>query len=406
MNEKRRFESKGKRRENAGHGGLKPPRRFGMSEFVNTRSEYLGSVRTLVIKLGTQLLSKSNGALDAEFVGDIAGQVAQLKAQGIRVTIVSSGAIGCGLTELGLAQRPTDLAKLQAVAAVGQRRLMDVWADAFASHRLPVAQLLITRQDIDDRTRFLNLRNTILALHEMNSIPIVNENDSVSTAELEKISFGDNDILAALLSHALRADLLVLLTVVDGLLGENDQAIRIVRKVREMESLVRNSKSALGKGGMDSKLNAAQMVTDAGESMIIAHGRTERILPRLLAGEELGTLFAPETARKRSSRSRWISAVRPVGTLVIDHGACKALVQNNKSLLPAGIIKVSGEFDRGDVVAITDESGKLIARGLSNYNAADMTTIHGKKTREVREMLADAAYDEAVHRDNLIVERN
>jgi glutamate 5-kinase len=373
---------------------------------MDERSEYLGSVRTLVIKLGTQLLSKSDGGLDADFVATIAEQVAGLKAQGIRVTIVSSGAIGCGLTELGLTKRPTDLAKLQAVAAVGQRRLMDVWADAFASHRLPVAQLLITRQDIDDRTRFLNLRNTIWALHEMNSIPIVNENDSVSTAELVKISFGDNDILAALLSHALRADLLVLLTVVDGLLGENDEPISIVRKVREMESLVRSSKSALGRGGMDSKLNAAQMVTDAGESMIIANGRMERILPRLLAGEEVGTLFAPETARKRSSRSRWISAVRPMGTLVIDYGACKALVENNKSLLPAGIIKVSGEFDRGDVVAITDESGKLVARGLSNYSAVDMTTIHGKKTRQIREMLADAAYDEAVHRDNLIVERN
>ncbi len=265
---------------------------------------------------------------------------------------------------------------------------------------------MITRQDIDDRTRFLNLRNTIHALHEMNSIPIVNENDSVSTAELEKISFGDNDILAALLSHALRADLLVLLTVVDGLLGENDEPIRIVRKVREMESLVRKSKSALGRGGMDSKLNARadgdgcggvddyRQREDRGDFAAVAGGG--RVGDAVCAGDGEEAFFAQPMDR----------AVRPVGTLVIDGGACKALVENNKSLLPAGIIKVTGEFDRGDVVAITDEAGKLIARGLSNYNAADMATIHGMKTRQVREMLAEAAYDEAVHRDNLIVERN
>jgi glutamate 5-kinase len=306
---------------------------------------------------------------------------------------------------LGLSQRPTDLAKLQAVAAVGQRRLMDTWAAAFHPHQIPVAQLLITREDIDDRTRFLNLRNTISAVHELNSIPIVNENDSVSTAELVKISFGDNDILAALLAHALRADLLVLLTVVDGLLGEDDQPVRLVKNLQEGRRLVRKEKSASGRGGMDSKLQAAQMVNDAGDALIVADGRTENILPRLLAGEELGTLFASEVGRKRSSRSRWIGSVRPIGTLTIDEGACRALVENNKSLLPAGIIKVAGDFARGDVVAIAAPDGKLIARGLSNYSAADMTMIQGKKTKQVRELLADAAYDEVVHRDNLVIER-
>jgi glutamate 5-kinase len=265
--------------------------------------------------------------------------------------------------------------------------------------------LLVTREDIDDRTRFLNLRNTISALHEMNSIPIVNENDSVSTAELVKISFGDNDILAALLAHALRADLLVLLTVVNGLLGENNEPVGLVKKVQEGRGLVREEKSSLGRGGMDSKLQAAQMITDAGEAMIIADGRMDRILPRLLAGEELGTLFAPETGKKRSSRSRWIGAVRPVGTLVIDDGARRALVENNKSLLPAGIVKVTGDFARGDVVAIAVADGKVIARGLTNYSAAEMSVIHGKKTKQVRELLSDAAYDEAVHRDNLVIDR-
>jgi glutamate 5-kinase len=370
------------------------------------RSEHLASVRSLVVKLGTQLLSDANGRLDARFLATIAGQIAELRSRGIRVTIVSSGAIGCGLAELSLSQRPTDLARLQAVAAVGQRRLMDVWAAAFEPHHIPVAQLLLTREDINDRTRFLNLRNTISAVHEMNSIPIVNENDSVSTAELVKISFGDNDILAALLAHAMHANLLVLLSVVDGLLGDNDQPVRLVKKVQEGHGLVRKEKSPLGKGGMDSKLQAARMVTDAGDLMIIADGRTENILPRLLAGEELGTFFVSDSAKKRSSRGRWIGSVHPAGTLVVDDGARKALIENNKSLLPAGIIKVTGDFTRGDIVAITTTDGTIIARGLSNYSATDMAIIHGKKTRQIRELLADAAYDEAVHRDNLVIENN
>jgi glutamate 5-kinase len=265
--------------------------------------------------------------------------------------------------------------------------------------------LLVTRQDIDDRTRFLNLRNTILAVHEMNCIPIVNENDSVSTAELVKISFGDNDILAATLAHALRADLLVLLSVVDGLLDEADKPVRLVRHLHEGRSLVRQDKSAVGKGGMDSKLQAAQMVNDAGEVAIVADGRMERILPRLLAGEELGTLFVPQASKKRSSRSRWIGAVRPAGTVFVDDGARRALAEHNKSLLPAGIVKVEGDFARGDVVAVAASDGTIIARGLSNYSASQMEIIRGKKTEQIRQLLADAAYDEAIHRDNLVLER-
>src|SRR5580658_601753 len=185
---------------------------------MSARTQYLQSVRSVVAKLGTQLLSDRNGRLDSAFVATIAHQVAELREKGIRVTIVSSGAIGCGLGELGLSSRPTDLARLQAVAAVGQRRLMDVWAGAFAKHQMPVAQILLTREDVDHRARFLNLRNTIGAIHELGAVAIINENDTVSTDELVKISFGDNDLLAALVAHALRADLLVLLSVVDGIL--------------------------------------------------------------------------------------------------------------------------------------------------------------------------------------------
>jgi glutamate 5-kinase len=366
-----------------------------------TRARHLAGVRTVVVKLGTQLLSDKDGRLDAGFIATVAGQIAALRSRGIRVTVVSSGAVGAGLRELKQSKRPTDLAKLQAVAAVGQPRLINLWATAFAAHAMPVAQLLLTREDIDDRTRFLNLRNTIHAVHELGAVPIINENDTVSTDELVRISFGDNDILAAMVAHALRADLLVLLSVVDGVLDASGNPVRIVEKAEAARELVRAEKSPLGKGGFNSKLEAARMVTGSGESMIVADGRMPDVLPRLLTGEALGTLFAP-AARKSSSRSRWIGAARPAGTLFVDDGAAAALTARNKSLLPAGIIRVAGDFQRGDVVAVVKTDGRQIARGLSNYSANDVRRILGKKTREVRQILAHGAYEEVIHRDNLV----
>jgi glutamate 5-kinase len=367
----------------------------------NSRQQHFQTVRALVVKLGTQLLSDSSRQLNPAYFANFAAQVAQLRKRDIQVTLVSSGAVAAGMRELALTRRPTDLAQLQAVAAVGQRKLMDAWAAAFGS--IPVAQVLLTREDIDSRTRFLNLRNTIHAIHALGAVPIINENDTVSTDEIIKITFGDNDILASLVTHALRADLLVLLSVVDGILDDQGRPVRLVSSVDEARRLVRAEKSALGKGGMDSKLAAAEAVTDCGEAMVIADGRMKDILPRLLDGQELGTLFVP-SARKRSSRSRWIGSARPVGALVVDDGAVKALVEKNRSLLPAGIVRVEGTFERGDLVAIKSPQGALIARGLSNYASAAVETIRGKKTAEVRELLKEAAYDEVIHRDNLVVE--
>jgi glutamate 5-kinase len=370
---------------------------------AQARKQYLSTVRTVVVKLGTQLLSDKDGRLDTMFVASVAAQVATLRQRGIAVTIVSSGAIGAGLRELKLAKRPTDLAKLQAVAAVGQRRLMDVWADAFEPAGLPVAQLLLTREDIDDRTRFLNVRNTIHAVHEMGAVPIINENDTISTDELVRITFGDNDILASMVASALRADLLVLLTVVDGVLDAQGQSVRLVRDLDHARQLVRAEKTAVGKGGMSSKLEAARVVTDAGEAMVVADGRAADVLPRLLdAHEDIGTLFVP-SAKKRSSRSRWIGAARAAGQIVVDAGAVTALVEKNRSLLPAGIAKVLGDFDPGDVVSIVAPDGMEVARGLTNYTAADIHRIRGKKTADVRTLLGPAAYDEVVHRDNLVI---
>jgi glutamate 5-kinase len=368
----------------------------------DTRKHHLQSVRTAVVKLGTQLLSDKDGRLDATFVATIAGQVAALRGRGVSVTVVSSGAIGAGLRELNLPKRPTDLARLQAVAAVGQRRLMDVWAAAFAPHSMPVAQILLTREDVDDRTRFLNVRNTIHAAQELGAVPVVNENDTISTDELVRISFGDNDILAALVAQALRADLLVLLTVVDGMLDAQGRSVRQVESLESVRELVRAEKSALGRGGMNSKLEAARTVTESGEAMVIADGRMENVLPRVLDGEEIGTLFVP-AGRKRSGRSRWIGSARAAGKIMVDPGAAAAVAEKNRSLLPAGIVSVEGAFERGDVVEILSPAGVCVARGLTNYASEDVERIRGKKTHEVRALLAEGAYDEVIHRDNLVV---
>jgi glutamate 5-kinase len=366
------------------------------------RKQHLSGFHSVVVKLGTQLLTSPQGGLDSTFLSTIARQISTLRERGIRVTVVSSGAIGAGVGELKLAKRPTDLAKLQAVAAIGQRRLMDAWAEAFKPHGLHVAQLLLTREDIDDRTRFLNVRNTIHAVHELKGIPIINENDTISTDEIVKITFGDNDILAALVAHALQADLLVLLSVVDGIQDSAGTPLRLVESIDNARELVRSEKSPLGKGGMDSKVNAARMVTDAGSAMVVADGRMPDVLIRLLDHEEIGTLFVAGS-RKMSGRSRWIGAARAVGTIVIDDGAVKALVEKKRSLLPAGIVNISGEFSPGDVIGITAVDGQVIARGLSNYAAGDVQRIKGMKTAQVRSTLGEAAYDEVVHRDNLVV---
>jgi len=362
----------------------------------------LTQTRSLVVKIGSQTLSDSAKRLDGAFVRSLASQVAALRSRGISVTVVSSGAIAAGLGQLGLSKRPTDLAQLQAVAAVGQRRLMDAWAEAFAPHGLHVAQLLLTREDIDSRKRFLNLRNTVHAAHELGAIPIINENDTISTDELVKISFGDNDILAAHVAAALRADVLVLLSNVDGVLDAHGKPIRTIEKTEEALSLIRVEKSALGKGGMNSKFNAAAMVTRGGEMLVVAHGRAENVLVRVIDGEEVGTLFLPRKSARATGKSRWIGAARPAGTIRVDDGAAKAIIGRDVSLLPAGITRVEGDFDKGDVVAIVNSAGEKIAHGLTNYTAADVELIRGKRSAEVRSLLHEGAYEEVVHRDNLV----
>ena len=365
------------------------------------RKELLPAAKRVVIKLGTQLLTGPDGKLDLMYVGQIARQVAKLRADGVEVAMVSSGAIGAGCAELGLDKRPKHLASQQAVAAVGQRLLMTHYHDAFAKLGLHVGQLLLTRDDFDNRVRFLNIRNCIGSLHEAGCVPIINENDTVAVDELR---FGENDLLAALTCNALRANALVLLTVVDGLLDEDGRTIDLIEDLDRAKALARAETSELGSGGMASKLDAAHLVTEAGEIAVIAHGRARNVLRRLFKGEpRIGTVLLP-SRRKLDSRQRWIGLTkRPDGSVTVDRGAAKALQQRGKSLLAIGVTRVDGRFDKGGLLEVRTQSGKRIARGMSNYSADELTAIMGKRSNQFEKTLGRPAYAEVIHRDNLVL---
>ena len=367
------------------------------------RQSVLVATRRLVVKLGTQVLRGRDGELDLAFLDAIADQVHALRQRGVQVTLVSSGAVGAGCKTLDLARRPTDVAALQAVAAVGQPRLMAHMRDAFARHGIVTAQLLLTRGDFDDRDRFLNLRNCVAHLHDLGCLPIINENDTVAVEELR---FGDNDMLAAMMCNALRADTMVLLTMADGLLDGDGRKIELVEDILTTIGQARQhdtGKSAWGTGGIVAKLDAVRLVVEAGELAVIAHGREADVLTRLLAGEKLGTVFVP-APRKLDSRQRWIALTkRPAGTVTIDDGAVSAVTQKGKSLLAGGIVEVTGRFERGEVLMVRDAAGKEIARGLSNYSDAEIRLIQGKRSSQFEKLLGRPAYAEVIHRDNLVV---
>ncbi len=364
------------------------------------RHEILRSARRVVVKVGSQLLTSSEGGLDIASVGRIAGQIAALVKRGYSLTLVSSGAISTGLGVLKMPRKPKDIGVLQAVAAAGQIGLMDRWHESFARHGLEVAQILLTRDDIENRKRYLNIRNCITELHGLGVVPIVNENDTVS---VDEIRLGDNDILAALLTNALPADVLVLLTVVDGLLAPDGSVLDVVPDVNTVRGFAGRHKSMMGSGGMQTKLEAARMVTSAGEVAFIANGRADHVLERLVEGRNIGTIFLP-AKKKLPSRRRWIShAVRPNGRVVVDDGAARALSHGHKSLLASGITQVAGVFEKGDIVAVCDSQGHELARGLTNYDSGEVQAIMGKKSSQFEKLLGRKAYDEVIHRDNLVV---
>lgn len=371
----------------------------------------LSNANEIVVKIGSQLLAthrKRPGdpqprlTVDTRFIGRIARQVAALHRAGRRVTLVSSGAITAGCAELGRADRPSDVADAQAVAAIGQRRLMTHWHDAFKKVGLGVGQVLLTRADFDDRLRFLNLHNCITRLQALDCVPIANENDTVAVEELR---FGDNDLLAALLANAVRADALVLLTGVPGLLDESGAVIPQVNDLLAAARQVRAEKSNWGSGGMATKLDAARNVVDAGATCVIAGGREKDVIARVLAGEEEGTVFVPGL-RRLDARRRWIGlTARPAGSITVDAGAAEALARGGASLLASGVTASTGSFDRGDVLLVRDAAGRELARGLSNYAAAEVRLLQGKHSSEFEAVLGRPAYTALIHRDSLVLAR-
>jgi len=371
------------------------------------RQEVLAEAHTVVIKVGTNVLTRDDGTLEPLRLQLLADQLQRLRAAGRRVALVSSGAIGAGVGRLGLERRPVDLRHLQACAAVGQSLLMRGYEDCLARHGIPTAQVLLTAGDFDSRPRYLNARNTIVTLFEWGCLPIINENDTVSVAE---IKFGDNDHLAAMVANLLRAPLLVLLSVVDGLYSADpgsDPSARLLSVVPRIDGSVMEKagagKSALGSGGMRSKLRAARLATVAGGAVVLANGSVPGVLDRVFAAEAVGTLFLPE-GRTLPAWKRWLGyTAQPRGRLVVDAGAREAVQRKGRSLLPIGVVQVVGSFHKGDVVAVCDADGSEFARGLTNYAAALADRLRGLRSEQIRDTLGMVPYEEIIHRDNLVV---
>ena len=370
------------------------------------RQEIAAAAHTIVVKVGSRILTGADGLLDQDRVAALAEELNQVVAAGRKVALVSSGAVAAGLGRLGIKRRPTDLAKLQAVAAVGQTALVEAYDRSLRKHGRYAAQILLIADDLDHRARYLNIRNTILTLMELGAVPVINENDTVSVEELQT-TFGDNDRLAAMVTNLIRAPLLVLLSDVAGLYDgdprdDRSQVIPTVMKIDEpVLSLVRDQATGLSKGGMASKLQAARIATTAGENVIIAGGKEPGNLARILAGEPVGTLFVAEGAAIPSFK-RWIGfTAQPRGKVTVDAGARRAIESQGRSLLAIGITAVEGSFRKGDVVAVVDNTGQEFARGLSNYAAEEVLRIKGLKTDQIAAALGHCPYDEVIHRDNL-----
>lgn len=374
---------------------------------VNRKSVFTKSKR-IVIKVGSAVLTSADEGLNHDRIRQLATDITTIMDNGREVILVSSGAIAAGLSKLGLKKtKNMPLSLKQAAAAIGQSSLMWAYEKTFAEHDKKVAQILLTREDLSNRTRFLNARNTLQTLLEHGVIPIINENDTVSVNE---IKFGDNDNLSAMVTHLADADLLVLLSDIDGLftadpkLDASATLISLVEKITpDMERGAGDTRTLVGTGGMQSKLMAAKKVGSFGAHMVIVNGKKENVLSALFAGEDVGTLFLPKS-EKQDSRKHWIAyTVKCSGKIVIDDGGREALVNKGKSLLPGGVVKVEGTFKMGDCVNCSDRKGQVFARGLVKYSSSDLEKIKGLKTSEIESVLGHKDYDEVIHRDDMVI---
>ncbi|MDG1897108.1 MAG: glutamate 5-kinase [Fuerstiella sp.] len=370
------------------------------------RQEVFDCSRTLIIKIGSNVLTRGDDQLDEDGIGHLSEQIARLISSGRKVVIVSSGAVAAGIGILGLTHRPESLPALQATAAAGQTQLMKAWGTSLNRSGHAVAQILVTVNDFRNRRRYLNVRNTIRTLFDFDVVPIVNENDSVS---IEEITVGDNDQLAAMIAAQVADPLLIILSGIDGLFDgpPSDAGSNLISLVEQPDesllSHVAAEQSSRGRGGMSAKLSAIIDATSGGENVILANGLTEGILDRISRGDEVGTLFLAAGSTVPAWK-KWIrSATRPEGKLVLDDGACRAVVAEGRSLLAVGICDVVGDFDQGASVELVNSSHSAVARGLSNYASADIRKILGRRTAQIPELLGHVPYGEVIHRDNLIV---
>ncbi|MDD5598189.1 MAG: glutamate 5-kinase [Victivallaceae bacterium] len=364
------------------------------------RRKIINTCKRVVVKVGTRLLT------DEHRIPVLIAGISKFRSKGYQVILVSSGAVGTGMKELGIEKRPSKLAEIQALAAIGQNKLMAIYDNECRRHNFKSAQLLLTAADLHSRERHLNVLNCINSLLDNHILPIVNENDSVSVDELK---FGDNDGLAALLATMTRAELTIILTTETGLRERNNgilgERISLVRKISSgMRKAAEGTDNAeFSIGGMASKLNAAGIVNTAGEYLWIADGREDNTIDRILNGEDVGTLFLPD-ADKMQARKRWLHFfAKSQGNLTVDDGAVKAICGRGGSLLPAGVVGVGGKFKRGDTVEITDTGGRIIARGLSNFDSAEAEAIAGRRSSDISRILKRDSDEVIVHRNNLIL---
>ena len=371
------------------------------------REELLREVKRVVVKIGSNVLTAGSDDLHKEVFRNVAKNISSLKKDGYEVIIVSSGAVAAGRKSLTCIEQPVSIPQKQASAAIGQVRLMRLYEDCFNTHGDNTAQVLLTHDALSDRKKFLNARNTLFTLLHCGIIPIINENDSVV---VDEIKFGDNDILSALVTNLVDADLLLILTDRDGLYAQDPQCcedatlIKVVEKItKEIEILAKGSSSSVGTGGMISKVDAAKKVSIYGIPTIVVNGNTKNIITGVFKGEDVGTLFLPRQT-KLSSRKHWIAFnLKPKGTLIVDEGAKHAVVKMGRSLLSTGLVDVKGHFKFGDPVKCVDTNGVEFARGLVNYRAEDVFRLRGLHSRDIKKVLGYKYYDEIIHRDDLVV---
>ncbi len=370
------------------------------------RQEIAASASTIVVKVGTRVVTGDDGKLDLDRIARLTESLNTIIESGRRVVLVSSGAVGAGMSQLGLDVRPKGLAQLQAVAAIGQTNLIEAYDRTMRKHGRHAAQVLLTAEDLEHRAQYLNVRNTLHSLLDYGALPVINENDTVAVEELQT-TFGDNDRLAALVTNLLHAPLLVILSDIDGLYDGDPSAkeSRLLSTVTRLDETilgyVRDKATGLSKGGMASKLEAARITTAVGENVIIASGHKIDTLEQVMAGEPVGTLFLAQ-GKLVSPLKRWIGfTTKTKGTLTLDDGARRAVCDQGSSLLAVGIRKADGNFGKGDAVSLRDLSGKEIARGLTNYTAEEIQRIQGMRSEQIAETLGHCPYQEVVHRDNM-----